>query len=632
MRLPWPFRRSAPEGDIAVPRDRVDGAATGAVPPVGRSEWREVGSLRPSFTGDPGIRVQRFRADLAGSQLPPPILGPLGHARDADGPAGLVSGLTRPVVGGAHPTTGAGGMRLDLRPQRGRPTVQRAAAEPDVDAGPVVTSAPGPETNDGPAPSRLPGLPELPVRHATPIVGATSRSGPLLTVARTPQLVGAPTPSPAPTPVAVAQAADGLPVGALATLSAGGRTIVRGPGGSRVRLGAPIQRDAQAATSGAPSVGASTPSARAVDRIDPLTQAPTPDAPLVGTLRSAIDPSSHTPDASAEAAPVIPGGLVLARAVHASEASGMVVAKAGSSASGSGADHGPGDHIGGPSARSAPSAPLVGSTPLEPTSWPLATPTSGRAAANAAPSLPSTTRGASTPTRATVQRLPATPGTPTTVAIGTPSPVGRPDAPSRAAPSTHPLPSVIERTPHTDAATLVPIRRAVPMPAPSPAIGSVGDPGASPRTIQRHTADPTGSPSVTSAHQMDIDDAPTLQLARVAAPPAHHTAHGIGGTSTTPSIRGAGATVADRTGQRSSVIQRAPADDGAGPESLDPAPSVEPAAVSASAPAAATSPLAGLADRDLDEMVRRLYPRLRRTLSSELLVARERAGVLADLR
>jgi hypothetical protein len=37
-------------------------------------------------------------------------------------------------------------------------------------------------------------------------------------------------------------------------------------------------------------------------------------------------------------------------------------------------------------------------------------------------------------------------------------------------------------------------------------------------------------------------------------------------------------------------------------------------------------------ERDLDEMVRRLYPRLRRSLSSELLVARERAGTLADLR
>ena len=38
----------------------------------------------------------------------------------------------------------------------------------------------------------------------------------------------------------------------------------------------------------------------------------------------------------------------------------------------------------------------------------------------------------------------------------------------------------------------------------------------------------------------------------------------------------------------------------------------------------------GLSDRDLDEVLRKLYPRLRRSLSSELLVARERAGMLAD--
>jgi hypothetical protein len=47
---------------------------------------------------------------------------------------------------------------------------------------------------------------------------------------------------------------------------------------------------------------------------------------------------------------------------------------------------------------------------------------------------------------------------------------------------------------------------------------------------------------------------------------------------------------------------------------------------------AAPSATGSVAERDLDEMVRRLYPRLRRSLSSELLVARERAGTLADLR
>jgi hypothetical protein len=53
-----------------------------------------------------------------------------------------------------------------------------------------------------------------------------------------------------------------------------------------------------------------------------------------------------------------------------------------------------------------------------------------------------------------------------------------------------------------------------------------------------------------------------------------------------------------------------------------------PSTAASAAPGGATS----VAERDLEEMVRRLYPRLRRSLSSELLVARERAGTLADLR
>ena len=37
-------------------------------------------------------------------------------------------------------------------------------------------------------------------------------------------------------------------------------------------------------------------------------------------------------------------------------------------------------------------------------------------------------------------------------------------------------------------------------------------------------------------------------------------------------------------------------------------------------------------ERDLETIAHKLYPRLLRRLSSELLVARERAGVLADRR
>jgi hypothetical protein len=63
----------------------------------------------------------------------------------------------------------------------------------------------------------------------------------------------------------------------------------------------------------------------------------------------------------------------------------------------------------------------------------------------------------------------------------------------------------------------------------------------------------------------------------------------------------------------------------------DPSSPASPTSVSAAGPGPG-SVTGGLSDRDLDEVLRKLYPRLRRSLSSELLVARERAGVLADLR
>jgi hypothetical protein len=81
------------------------------------------------------------------------------------------------------------------------------------------------------------------------------------------------------------------------------------------------------------------------------------------------------------------------------------------------------------------------------------------------------------------------------------------------------------------------------------------------------------------------------------------------------------------------------ATDPAAPEAADeqPATAQEPPR-SAGGPAGASGPgptgtsTGTIAERDLEEMVRRLYPRLRRSLSSELLVARERVGTLVDLR
>jgi hypothetical protein len=52
------------------------------------------------------------------------------------------------------------------------------------------------------------------------------------------------------------------------------------------------------------------------------------------------------------------------------------------------------------------------------------------------------------------------------------------------------------------------------------------------------------------------------------------------------------------------------------------------------APAAAPPPGGGggtpQGDREIEELVRKIYPRLRHRLAGELLVSRERAGYLAD--
>jgi hypothetical protein len=85
---------------------------------------------------------------------------------------------------------------------------------------------------------------------------------------------------------------------------------------------------------------------------------------------------------------------------------------------------------------------------------------------------------------------------------------------------------------------------------------------------------------------------------------------------------------------RDTTDEAAPDQDAVEREAAGSTPSTGDSTTVASAPArAGASAGAGqIAERDLEEMVRRLYPRLRRSLSSELLVARERAGTLADLR
>ncbi len=611
MRLPWPFRRSGPE---AGPRASVtDGALQRPEAPV-RRDWRHAGTLRPSFVGDPGIRVQRFPDEIAGSQAPPPILAPLGHQRTADGPAGLVSGLARPTLAGVVQGS-AGRADLPLRHRRvPAPTIQRAVIEdaPSTEGPsmPVALPAPTADPADG-----LPTVEPRRVAVVASVATASSTRPASLTIARTPDLALAPTrgvvpQSSAPQPLTPHVHLPAQPPAPALQASATGtptRTILRTPGGSRVRLGPPIERPTRGV--GAPSLELAPPprptsapdiGARVQRQTTPNGDHAHPaatDAPLSGALGTTIEgtmPSgtSHT----MAVAPMVPGGLLLAR----------VVAPTGAPAS----DDGPA-LVPGPSTAEAPIsapspfsvAPLVGQAIGRPGSLQRTASVPGpQAQATADPRRDARYRpGGSTAQRAMAQGA-ATRGQPAHPTVGQ----GATPAVRWASPT---------------GATLVAARAAT--------TGSQGrSHGSTSGRAERLTAPiaDTPTPRATSSPS----PAGPLTLARSAGPviasanEMRHSGQGRGSADSPPP---------PVVVQRDASDPLLPGSDGGdGPATTS---SLATATADTTATTPSGVPAAGattIPERDLDEMVRRLYPRLRRSLTSELLVARERAGTLADLR
>ena len=100
MRLSWPFGRRARPVQTAVESPTAD-----AAPPVlvGRPAWRDLPPLQRAVDDPPLIAPARpFRQRLAGAQPPAPVLArSLGHQRSRQAPAGSVRGiatLARPVT------------------------------------------------------------------------------------------------------------------------------------------------------------------------------------------------------------------------------------------------------------------------------------------------------------------------------------------------------------------------------------------------------------------------------------------------------------------------------------------------------------------------------------------------------
>ena len=613
MRLPWPSRRSAGRSTSGATAPAAgDGMQQPVAPPVGRSEWREVGALRPSFRGDPGIRVQRFGDDLAGSQLPDPILGPLGHERSADGPVGLVTGLARTVV--ARVVAGPGGAQ-SLSLHRRRPPTTTDAPDTAVAHEPEAANLPSIEPRHVPVVATPMVARRLTVAPAPSGQSMVSESAqvPAARVPLTAQRTSAPlvgqTTSLAMSPGTAPVAASGRTAADAAT--PGTRTILRTASGSRVRLGPAISR---AADGSAPDI---TAAAAAHVTSTGATPASVNASPASTTMYAPVGPLAGS--ATTWSAPV---GLVLARVVATKEPSAAVDTRGSSSALGS--------------------APLVSTTPLSPTGWPPAPPrNSSGVPADSAPASRSTAspRSRMTEQAPTLQRLAG--GVPPVRLEGAPTAtprVGSASGSGRGSGSgTGSMPVPGSPVPGRPSRGMTAGGRVTIPAAAGPLHSGAG------RAVLAHelvhvqqqralggAMPPVGSES---AHRLE-SAARTAEAAvawdelTLARQEPRIMSDSV--TNDVTIARSAGAPMrAGAIGSVHAAIQLAEGD--------APAPAPDPSSPtsSASAGAAVTGPggmTGGLSDRDLDEVLRKLYPRLRRSLSSELLVARERAGVLADLR
>ena len=652
MRLPWPSRRSigrSTGGGAAALAAAGDGAQSPNAHPVGRSEWRHIGTLRPSFRADPGVRVQRFRADLAGSRLPDPILRPLGHERSADGPAGLVSGLTRPVISRVVAgLEGSGSLPMIIR--RAAPAADTPAV---VDDGVAVGVA----------------LPEMEPRRVPAVTGSTTVNRSLTTAQ---SIVGTWAAAPAAAAPGVVQR-DRAPLvaqtpplnlasaasvardpGSSATMASPGvRTILRSATGSRVRLGPPISRSADAPLTlvspmDAPSRAGATASRMGAGAASSGSGS-AGDAPLAGGLLSAIpgmaSESGPTVAMGSAGAPngsgagssrlpygsLAPVGLVRARVVTAPDPTVIGAPDVLTSS---------------PAVPPTTTAPLVGSEPLSPTTWP--------------PGSASGPAGASAQTFEATRRAGSAPASTSSGAAARPSAAVNPRAIQR---DSAPMPASNEHSgaaggtgPATDGRSNV-------VAAPRPNSGS----GLSARgaTVDGHVTIPAeigpldrGSGRAVLAHELvHVQQQRTLGAQMPA--PGSESAHRLESVARTaeaaasweeltlakPATRpapadappSAGMTVSRTTGgppqgRATTAVHVAMqlADGDAPPPAADTTEVAGTPAAAGGGASGATGVGATLSERDLDEVLRRLYPRLRRSLSSELLVARERAGMLAD--
>ncbi len=635
----WPFTRKADA-------PKADGEPAPGLPQI-RFDWKAVAPIQRVIGDHPlTIPTEPFAQELTTHQDPRAIAEPLGHQLSLAAPRGLVLGI-------AQPGTRADGPEMLTRPRPSRATqVQRDSEESAEATAPI-------DTPDIEAPLMTGGAPVGSTTRHLPTSGATPLQRTLLTA------VGPenePTPLPPTRDIVLAgsePAAEPEGVEAAASLPALPRLTLGQA--RRMGLGAPINRVPDSSVQRAPDRGAPPPVAG---------PAPPPTPVAEELPYDPIFPLDFpTPKPVVAPAPIsrpqrIPAALPLARS--AVSASPPDAAETANTAPNSAVE---------PQSVAPLLGPPVVATAGDPRHTMLAEPATGEQGGIEAAWPPLPLAGAPLPTqrtevsdeRAEEAPSPTLPGSGSEITGFAPLLAGRPlvgstvqRAPESAASATggapaDPMPvglsgirvyrgataattaSAIGARAYTD-------RGDIYLPA---AHGPLNDMPA--RSLlahelvhvsqQRRVGGALPGEHSEEGRLMEAEAATVersaatdteLPLARIAAP----------GVQAAPSVQAAASAQGPRSAQASTVViearapwatsdtmQRAPE------RGASPAVSEAPSDISSGQPAAAASPAATNDDEThIDELASKLYDKIRSRLRNELLVDRERAGFLTDLR
>ncbi len=657
MRLAWPFHRETPVQRLAGDVTAADRGALRATP--GHAEWRQLPPLEPTMSNSPLLAPPReFKADLAGANRPAPMLQRLGHERSATAPHGLVSGLAtvqpapaqagpigeyrqKRAAGGLHGWLQRAASHTDQTPDPDQaPLDQPAPQTPPPPVRPPTTSPSSASPHShaaassaGPAIQPTPeSNPTASAKAALPLVRPKPMAGALTRVQQLAPLQRTPFDQPSAPPAAgdqrpgrgAVERTTPLPPGTPSTrastslLSAQRTTgVVR-----RVRLGEPIADGPGRHT---PPPGLGTEPVRPAGASRPSGRSPASDVPAGPATRgvqrhldspASVTPHSASPDPSrtmghdqaadmtdAASPPAVRGA---GRASSTGEAEPAAPAEVATS-QGAGEAHLQRDsaartspqrpiapHMAKPAsdARAVPPLPLVSDRPLL-RNWAGAGAVAGNGAEGRLRAA-SSSMAASQMTGVAQSDLPVIPTVQAAhvheQAPSSPAPAADPLSPLAQAVVTSRSPERADARPTQSAQRAYLSRRTTST------------------ASQRETS---GSPADSAAAAAGAAEGPNLQ--RSAADESTKPAHGNPVGATAPSSR--------RAMPDGRAVQRAEA-----------VPDSAPAATSsATTPAGTTATGGRLDDREVEELLHRLYPKLRTRLAHELLVARERSGLLTDL-